>query len=117
MDIANFFELCDGVDTDNKELNMTQTERLSLTRLAHAKIKHHLTPLEWVRYEMAEDKEKFVADFCAEKLRVDTLGVRRLIKSIFNHVVKLYDLDTVYKGDGEARYYKLRKGNHMALVR
>ena len=95
---------------------MTNAEKQTLTKLAHAKIKHHLTPLEWVRYEMAEDKEKFVSDFCAEKLRVDTLGVRRLIRSIFNHACKLYDLDTVYKGDGMDRYFKLRKGNHMALV-
>jgi hypothetical protein len=96
---------------------MTHNDRLALTKLAHAKIKQHLTPLEWIRYEMAEDKEKFVAEFCAEKLRADTFGVRRLIRKIFNHAVKLYDLDNIYKGDGLDRYVKQRKGSHMALVR
>lgn len=87
-----------------------------ITKLAHAKIKHHLTPLEWIRFEMAEDKEEFIANFCNEKLKVDTLGVRRLILSIFRHVTKLYDLDTIYKGEGLDRYVKLRKGEHMAKV-
>jgi hypothetical protein len=87
-----------------------------LDPLTKKKLTHHLTALEIIRYDMEEDKPGYVNRFCQTKLGTDSLGVRRTLKSIFNHMVRLYDTDTIHKGPDLYRYLKTRKGDRRLRI-
>lgn len=84
--------------------------------LTRKKIRHHMTTLEWIRYDMAEDKAAYIQSFCSQKLGVDSLGIRSAVGSVFNYFLRRYDTNTIYKGDGLERYIKTRDGTGRASI-